>query len=48
MFRVVAFPLGVLALMILVGFVGNPNVLTWLLGHDPTSLATFARENASV
>lgn len=29
------------------GFVGNPNVLTWLLGHDPTSLATFAGENAS-
>ena len=23
------------------GFVGNPNVLTWLLGREPTSLASF-------
>ena len=24
-------------------FIGNPNVLTWLLGRPPTSFETFAR-----
>ena len=28
------------------GFVGNPNVLRWLLGREPASLAAFARRHA--
>lgn len=28
------------------GLIGNPNVLRWLLGHEPTPLAEFARRAA--
>jgi NAD(P)H dehydrogenase (quinone) len=29
------------------GLKGNPNVLTWLLGRSPTSLAAFAARTAA-
>jgi hypothetical protein len=29
------------------GLRGNPNMLSWLLGRPPTSLASFAARNAA-